>query len=70
MLTYVAYVYAATNCDKLSDHPIMRSLLTVRSSFHSWGKSDSCRVAMVVFEQSTKPFTTLQRAVSPACWAG
>src|SRR5512145_2092288 len=45
------------------------SIATVRSSCPSWGKSDSCSVAMVVFEQSTKPFPTLHRAVSSACWA-
>ena len=51
MLTYVAYVYAATNCDKLSDHPIMRSLLTVRSSFHS------CQV----LAQTTHPHTPAKK---------
>src|SRR5947208_11123178 len=33
-----------------------------------WSKN-SCGLSLVVFEQPAKPFTTLQRATSFACWA-
>jgi hypothetical protein len=34
-----------------------------------WSKN-SYGLSFVVFEQSAKPFTTLNRAISFACWSG
>src|SRR5437016_5260785 len=34
-----------------------------------WSKN-SCGLSLVVFEQATKPFTRLNRAVIPALWPG